>query len=63
MPMTLTISVSDAGAITVSGPIGNAIMAYGILELGRQAIQKHLDAQQNRVQLAGPGALPPAGNT
>lgn len=61
MPNVLTISIDDAGAVSVSGPLNNPLIAYGMLEIGRQAIQKHLEAQQQRVHLAGPGALPPVG--
>lgn len=61
MPNVLTITIDDAGGVSVTGPINNPLFAYGMLEAGRQAIQEHVAAQQRRVQLAGPGALPPAG--
>ncbi len=39
--LTLTIKLTSAGAINVSGPIDNKILAYGLLEAAREAIADH----------------------
>lgn len=56
---TLTITLTGAGTITVSGPIDNGLISYGMLELGRQAIQNNIASKATRVQVAAPGDLPP----
>ncbi len=58
MEMTLTITLTGDGRISVSGPIDNGVIAYGMLELGRQAIQQHIASKTTRVQLATPADAP-----
>ena len=36
---TLTITVTEEGQGTVSGPIGEKVWCYGVLEVARQVIQ------------------------
>lgn len=55
---TLTITLTGDGRVTVSGPIDNGLISYGLLELGRQAIQNHIASKATRVQLAPAGAVP-----
>jgi uncharacterized protein YfeS len=48
----LTITMDQAtGQIKVDGPIDNAILAFGLLEIARQAVQSHhaQKASQQRI--------------
>jgi hypothetical protein len=49
MPMTLTITLDEAGSINVAGPLDNPILCYGLIELGRQSIADHLKKLQDRL--------------
>ena len=35
---TLTITVTEEGQVTVSGPIGEKVWCYGVLEVARQVV-------------------------
>ena len=37
----ITITLHDDGQLTVSGPLQNKVMAYGILELAKDVIRAH----------------------
>ena len=41
MPAEIKITVSDTGATQVSGQIDNPLIAYGIIEMGKQALIDH----------------------
>lgn len=49
--MQLIIAINAAGQPTVSGPIDNPIVAFGMLELAKVIIVKHLEAKEKRVQI------------
>ncbi len=50
--ITLTITMTDTGQISVQGPIDQTILAFGMLEAAKLAIVAHGQEQQRRVQLA-----------
>ena len=62
--VTLTITISPTRGVVVTGPIDNAVLAYGILEIGRDAIQAHNASKdaQRRIELASANALPGNGS-
>lgn len=41
MEMQLLITVTAQGAVNVKGPIDNKLIAYGLLELAKEAIADH----------------------
>ena len=41
MAVELKITMDDAGNVGVNGPMDNLILCYGLLEIGRQSIQRH----------------------
>lgn len=48
--MELVIKVDDdTGQASVTGPIDNLLVAYGLLEIGRDVIQKHNQQQASRI--------------
>lgn len=57
--LTLTITLNlQNGQVSVSGPIDNKTMAYGMLAAAKDAIYDYGKQQENRVQLAAPTQLP-----
>jgi hypothetical protein len=52
MPLELKIMQDDAGQISVSGPIENKILCYGLLEIARDAIVAHHEKAKRLVQPA-----------
>jgi hypothetical protein len=54
---------TEARGVRVEGAIGDKMLAYGMLDMAREAIQEtHRQQAENRVQLApGPLAPMPAG--
>lgn len=50
--ITLTIVVEENGQVGVNGPIHDKVLCYGLLEIGRQAIQAY-DPGQRIVTPAG----------
>lgn len=46
------------GAIRVDGPINNGLLAYGMLELARQAIQQHILASAGDSRIVPANSLP-----
>jgi hypothetical protein len=60
MPLELKIMMDDAGQVTMSGPIENKILCYGLLEVARDGIaEHHANAAKQLVQPAGPLRFPP----
>ena len=37
----IVITLQDDGQLTITGPIQNRVMAYGLLELAKDAIRAH----------------------
>ena len=57
--LTLTITLNlQNGSVSVSGPIDNKTMAYGMLGAAYDAIYDYGKQAENRVQLAPANALP-----
>lgn len=46
MALRMTIDVNDEGAVSVTGPLENQLICYGLLEVARDAIQTHVAKQQ-----------------
>lgn len=59
MAMELKIVVDDSGAVQVSGPIDNKVVAYGLLEVAKEAIATHHLQSQNKIQPAPAGLIIP----
>ena len=60
MPITLTITLDEAGGIGLSGPVSNTILCYGLLELAKDAIREYNKENQTLVKPApGPLLFPP----
>ncbi len=57
MPVQLIITMEDNGQIGVAGPLDNLVQCYGMLGCAKDAIKDYAAAKQNRIQVAGPGAL------
>lgn len=65
MPLELKIMQDDAGQISISGPIENKLLCYGLLEVARDGIaEHHRQAAQRLVQPASvvPFGQPKKGN-
>lgn len=58
MPAEMIIRLSDDGQVQVTGPIQNKILAYGMLEITRDAIRESADASKQLVQPATGMILP-----
>lgn len=50
----LVINLTDEGEATVTGPIDNALVAYGMLEIARDLIKAHNDQKTRAIQPASP---------
>ena len=54
--MQLVVTMLEDGSVNVSGHIANKLMAYGLLETGKDAIRAHVDRQNvPRVSAPQPG--------
>ena len=49
----ITITVSDTGALQVSGSIDNTLLAFGMLEAAKEAIVEHHKQMERKVRPAG----------
>jgi len=58
MPFQLTIVIDDVGQCSVNGPIDNKVIAYGMLEVAKEAIAQH---HAQKAQLIQPATLIPFG--
>lgn len=58
LQLLITLNLQN-GQVSVSGPIDNKMMAYGMLAAAKDAIYDFGKQQENRVQLASPAQLPP----
>jgi len=54
---TLTITMDDAGNVSATGPIDNKMLCYGLLEITKEIVRKHIEDMQRRIQPAMPGDL------
>jgi len=48
----LIVEFKENGSISVNGPIGDKVLAYGMLEAAKDAIREYNVAQQRLVQPA-----------
>lgn len=64
MPITLTITLDESGGIALQGPVSNAALCYGMLELAKDAIRAHNMKESQLVKPAsGPLPFGPIGRT
>ena len=42
MPITLKIELEENGSISISGPIHDKILCYGLLESAKDAVREHV---------------------
>lgn len=55
---TIVITFDPAnGSISVNGAIENKLLAFGLLELAKEAITKHHEEAMARIQAPGPSAV------
>jgi hypothetical protein len=55
---TLTITLEDSGQVTVSGPLNDKVLMYGLLGAARDVVVEYsVHKAENKVQLAT-GAIP-----
>ncbi len=55
MAVQLVVTMDDAGAVQVSGPIDNLILCFGLLEVAKDVLRKHAERTQTGVQAVAPG--------
>lgn len=53
---TLVITMNQAGEISLSGPLENKVLCYGLLEVGRDIVANH-KAPEQRIVPPGPTGL------
>ena len=51
MPIVLKIEIlmDDAGKVSVTGPIDNRMLAYGLLELAKEVVYENFKSKQQRI--------------
>ena len=57
MEAVITITLAANGQMAVNGAIDNKLVAFGMLELAKEAINEYHRAAQQRVQPVGADAL------
>jgi len=50
----ITITLNPNGSVTISGAINNKILAYGLLEAGRAALDDYVPQQQSNLVIPMP---------
>ena len=50
MPVSITITMGEDGSLCVDGAIENKLLAYGLLECAKDAINEHANKAKNLVQ-------------
>jgi hypothetical protein len=50
----LTITLSEQGELSVTGPIHDKLTCYALLEAGKDEVRKHYDALQAKTGLVEP---------
>ncbi len=59
MKAQLIITIEDDGSCNVNGPIKEKMIAYGMLEAAKDAIQEfHQNKAKSQIQLVPAGAIP-----
>lgn len=59
MAMQLVIDVSDGGQVSVTGPIENKILCFGLLKVAEQVVAAH--GQEQASPILRPRAIMPVG--
>ena len=50
--VTLQIAFNQVtGAVSVTGPIQNTLLCYGLMELARDVVKKYAEANQSRIAI------------
>ena len=58
-PIKLEIILDQStGAVTVNGPVDNALLCYGLLECGRQTIQNYIAQKTNGSRIVPAASMP-----
>ena len=52
----LVITMDSSGQLSITGPIDNKMLAYGMLEIAKEVVCEHGKKAQQRIQLA-PAAM------
>lgn len=52
--IVLTITMDSAGSVQVNGPINDQILCYGLLEVARQLISKHIEQMHKQILVVRP---------
>ena len=52
MPITLKIELDEQGQISISGPIHDKILCYGLLESAKDAVREHVAKEAKKTILA-----------
>lgn len=55
----LTVTMDETGKVNVNGPIQNALLCFGLLEMAKVAINNFAQQNEQRVQPAPPGLVIP----
>jgi len=50
MAMEMRILINDAGQVSVTGPIDNKLVCYGLLEVAKECIRDHHEKAKTLVQ-------------
>lgn len=50
-PIALTIILNPNGTVSVSGPINNLILCYGLLESAKDALKNHIQNSQSKIEI------------
>ena len=53
----LEIILNDNGTLSMSGPIDNLYMCYGMMELAKDVLRERHKANQQKIQKVGPQEL------
>jgi hypothetical protein len=60
VPLTLTITQTEDGRLTVNGPIANKVLCYGLLSAAQDAIRDyHLQPREEPTRIITPIAAVP----
>ena len=62
MAYRLVIDIDDQGQLNVNGPIGNKLVAFGMLELAKDAVREFNQQAQQRVVPVTPADMAALGD-
>lgn len=51
----LAITLDEAGAVNINGPLENRLLCYGLMEMAKEALQKHAAESAKQVIAVPPG--------